>query len=97
MIGFGIAAGLIVTFIVFTELHSIRQILNQHFKNVEYESAQTRALRHAEYGLKERKEAVEQLISLIEQKRINLTPSERGVVNHAKYIIHEDEIFQSLT
>ncbi len=31
MIGFGIA-GLIVAFIVFAELHSIREILNQHFK-----------------------------------------------------------------
>lgn len=91
MIGFGIA-GLIVAFIVFAELHSIREILNQHFKNVEYESAQTIALSHAEHGLKERKEAVKQLLSLIEQKRIILTPSERDVVNHTKYIIHEDEI-----
>lgn len=85
MIGLGIA-GLIVAFIVFAELYSIRSLINQHFCNLEYTQGLERLLRNVKYDLNEQNDALAELIKMIEDRRSELSHGEQEILNHAKYI-----------
>ena len=85
MIGFGIA-GLIVSFVVFAELYSIRNLINQHFCRMEYVQGLERQLRSVKYDLNEQNDALAELIKMIEDRRSKLSHGEQEILNHAKYI-----------
>lgn len=85
MIGFGIA-GLIVAFIVFAELYSIRNLINQHFCRMEHVQGLERQLRSVKYDLSEQNDALKDLVAILGHKQVSLTQEEHEVLNHAKYV-----------
>lgn len=85
MIHLGIA-GLIVAFIIFADLHSIKQLINQHFKNVEYENDCIRQMNHSKIILKEHNEALIEIINHFSNKHKELSPEDIEILSHARYI-----------
>lgn len=85
MIHFGIA-GLIVAFIIFAELRSIRQLMNQHFKNVEYEDDYIHQINHSKIALKEHNEALTEMINHFSKKHKELSQEDIEILSHARYV-----------
>jgi hypothetical protein len=90
MIGLGIA-GLIVAFIVFAELHSIKAILNRHANTVEYNQDNEAKIRNLKWTLKEQEDVIKELTSHIAEKRSQLTQHEHELLKHAKYVLSKSE------
>lgn len=91
MIGFGIA-GMIIAFIVFAELYSIRQILSHQQSRTEYIQSLENQLRSLKYDLREHNNALKDIIIIIEDKRDRLSENEKEIFNHSKHVASQQII-----
>lgn len=85
MIGFGVAV-IIVGLLVFAELYSIREILNRQHDRLEHVQDIESKLKTMHYDLSEQSKALTELIEMIEDKNLPLSPKDIEILNHSKYV-----------
>lgn len=83
--------GLIVAFVIFAELYSIRDILKSHVFRIEYNQEIEAQLSRTKWALQEQNEALRELSSLISEKCDFLTQQEKSILDHAKYVASKFE------
>lgn len=88
-IGIGVA-GLIIAFVIFAELYSIKDMLSRNIERRNNYADIVRELNDARRNIDELKDATTELINLA-QSHCGLTESEQSIINHAKYIISKCE------
>ncbi|MCM1318785.1 MAG: hypothetical protein NC217_00155 [Muribaculaceae bacterium] len=82
-IGFGIA-GLIIAFIVFAELHSIRAILGRREQVRDDRQELSDEIRSLKRISEQQGEAIKDLIGIIEEANVPLSAYGKSIIKHAK-------------